>query len=85
MIRVLEGPGRRLNVFRGLRAAGIGVQLHYIPIYRFSYYRDDLGYPQDEWPAAEEYYAGAISLPMFPAVTRADVERVVTELRRLLD
>jgi len=85
VIRILEGAERRLSVFQGLRAARIGVQLHYIPIYRFSYYRDTLGYPQDQWPAAEEYYAGAISLPMFPALTRSGVKRVVAELRRLLD
>lgn len=84
VIRILEGSRRRLSVFQGLRAAAIGVQLHYIPIYRFTYYRDILGYPQDRWPATEEYYAGAVSLPIFPALTRADVERVVAELRRLL-
>jgi UDP-4-amino-4,6-dideoxy-N-acetyl-beta-L-altrosamine transaminase len=84
VIRILEGAQRRLSVFQGLRAARIGVQLHYIPIYRFSYYRDTLGYPQDQWPATEEYYAGAISLPMFPALTRPGVERVVADLRRLL-
>ena len=44
-----------------------------------------LGYPAGQLPAAEEYYASAISLPMFPALSRTDVERVVTELRRLLD
>ena len=60
------------------------MQVHYIPVYRLPYYRDVLGYPQDECPATEEYYWGAISLPMFPAMTRADVERVVRELRAAL-
>lgn len=84
VIRVLTGAGKRLEVFEGLRAAGIGVQVHYIPIYRHPHYRDTLGYPQDTCPHAETYYAGAISLPMFPGVSRMDVERVVGELRRLL-
>jgi dTDP-4-amino-4,6-dideoxygalactose transaminase len=60
------------------------VQVHYIPIYRFGHYRDTLSYPQDECPHAEDYYAGAISLPMYPALQREDVARVVEELRRLL-
>jgi perosamine synthetase len=85
VVRVLDGPRRRLAVFEGLRAAGIGVQLHYIPIYRFRYYREDLGYHQDQCPNAEEYYSGALSLPIFPALRRSDVEYVVRELRRLLD
>ena len=84
VVRVLEGPRRRLAVFEEMRAAGIGVQLHYIPIYRFTHYRERLGYPQDQCPNAEEYYATALSLPIFPALSRSDVERVVRELTRLL-
>jgi perosamine synthetase len=84
VVRVLAGPAVRREVFEGLRAAGIGVQVHYIPIYRFPYFRDTLGYPQDTCPHAEEYYASAISLPIYPALSRSDVERVVSELTRLL-
>ena len=83
VIRVVAGAEARLRVFEGLRAAGIGVQVHYIPIYRFPYYRDVVGAPQDACPNAEELYAGAISLPMFPAMEDSDVDRVVTELLNL--
>jgi perosamine synthetase len=84
VVRVLAGPEARLAVFEALRSAGIGVQVHYIPIYRLPYYRDVLGYGQDGFPATETYYWGAISLPIFPAMTRADVDRVVTELQDAL-
>lgn len=84
VIRVLAGPTVRRDVFEGMRAAGIGVQVHYIPIYRFPYYRDTLGYQQDTCPRAEDYYASAISLPVYPSLDRDDVEWVVTELRQLL-
>jgi perosamine synthetase len=84
VVRVLDGPDARLVAFEALRAAGIGVQVHYIPIYRLPYYRDELGYPQDDCPATEEYYAGAISMPMFPAMTESDIERVVAELQDAL-
>jgi dTDP-4-amino-4,6-dideoxygalactose transaminase len=60
------------------------VQVHYIPIYRQPYYRDVLGYGQDGFPVTEEYYWGAISLPVFPEMTDGDVERVVAELREAL-
>jgi dTDP-4-amino-4,6-dideoxygalactose transaminase len=49
------------------------------------YYRDTFGVPQDAFPRADEYYAGAISLPMFPAMNDADVDLVVSEFTRLLD
>ena len=84
VVHVKGGAEARYTAFEALRAAGIGVQVHYIPIYRLPHYRDTLGYAQDECPAAEEYYWGAISLPMFPGVTRSDVERVVRELKEAL-
>jgi len=84
VIRVREGAEARLAVYDALHAAGIGVQVHYIPIYRLPYYRDTLGFPQDEWPATDEYYAGALSLPIFPGLAESDVERVVEELREAL-
>ncbi len=84
VIHVRDGAETRLRVFNDLRAAGIGVQVHYIPTYRFPYYRSTLGYAQDECPEAERYYAGAISLPMFPAMADGDVERVAGALSEAL-
>lgn len=84
VVRIRAGAEARRDVYDKLRAAGIGVQVHYIPVYRLSYYRDVLGVPQDTCPNAERYYAGALSLPIFPAMTEDDVERVVTTLREAL-
>jgi dTDP-4-amino-4,6-dideoxygalactose transaminase len=85
VIRVLAGRTARHAVFEGLRAQRIGVQVHYIPIYRFPLYRDVLGFAQDECSEAERYYAGAISLPIFPGMTDEDVQRVVGALSEQLD
>jgi perosamine synthetase len=79
-IRVREGAAARKRAFESLRAAGIGVQVHYIPVYRLPYWRDTVGAPQDACPHAEALYAGLISLPMFPAMADSDVERVVEAL-----
>jgi dTDP-4-amino-4,6-dideoxygalactose transaminase len=49
------------------------------------FYRDNYGIDQGAFPHAAHYYAGAISLPLFPAMVAADVTRVVGELQRLLD
>ena len=83
-VHVRAGAEARLRAFDHLRAAGIGTQVHYIPIYRFSYYRDVLGAPQDACPEAERYYAGALSLPVYPGLTARDQERVARELRAAL-
>jgi dTDP-4-amino-4,6-dideoxygalactose transaminase len=80
VIRVKAGAEARRDAFDSLRAAGIGVQVHYIPVYRLPYYRDTLGFPQDACPAAETLYSGAITLPLFPAMGDHDVDRVVREL-----
>jgi UDP-4-amino-4,6-dideoxy-N-acetyl-beta-L-altrosamine transaminase len=85
VVQVREGPAARRRVFDGLRAAGIFVQVHYIPVTRMPFYRDTFGVTPHAFPHAEEYYAGAISLPMFPAMTDADVDHVVREIGRLLD
>lgn len=69
----------RAAVFAALRAAQIGVNVHYIPIHTQPYYRK-LGFRKGQFPAAERYYSRAISLPLFPAMTDAQQDRVVDVL-----
>lgn len=73
----------RLDVFNALRAAHIGVNVHYIPIHTQPHYRT-LGFKPGDFPAAESYYANAISLPLFPALTVAQQDRVVAVLQHAL-
>ncbi|SCW96236.1 MULTISPECIES: UDP-4-amino-4,6-dideoxy-N-acetyl-beta-L-altrosamine transaminase [unclassified Pseudomonas] len=73
-----------LQVFEGLRAAGIGVNLHYVPVHLQPYYRD-LGFATGDFPQAERYYSEAISLPMFPSLSDEQQDYVVEQLRRLLE
>jgi UDP-4-amino-4,6-dideoxy-N-acetyl-beta-L-altrosamine transaminase len=67
------------DVFEDLRARGIGVNLHYIPIYHQPYHSARAASPV-HCPEADRYYGEAISLPMFPTLTDADQEAVVTAL-----
>ncbi len=66
----------RLDVFQALRAENIGVNVHYIPVHWHPYYRS-LGYARGGWPVAEGEYERLITLPMFPAMTDADVTDVI--------
>ncbi|MGJ7516013.1 UDP-4-amino-4,6-dideoxy-N-acetyl-beta-L-altrosamine transaminase [Pseudomonas baetica] len=71
------------QVFEGLRAAGVGVNLHYIPLHLQPYYQG-LGFTEGDFPQAERYYAEAISLPLFPLLTDEQQDYVVEQLRRLI-
>lgn len=67
------------EVFERLRVAGIGVNLHYIPVYHHPYYAR-IGYNPSDFPEAERYYAEAISLPMYPGLTEEEQLEVVQRL-----
>jgi UDP-4-amino-4,6-dideoxy-N-acetyl-beta-L-altrosamine transaminase len=78
----VQVPNRRA-VYDAMQAAGIRVQVHYVPIYRHPVY-ERLGFSAADYPETENAYAGLLSLPMFPALTDAQQDTVVTELRRAL-
>jgi UDP-4-amino-4,6-dideoxy-N-acetyl-beta-L-altrosamine transaminase len=68
------------EVFEALRAAGIGVNLHYIPVYHQPYYAD-MGFKDGLCLEAEQYYETAISLPLFPALTFEQQDEVVNAIQ----
>ena len=78
----VQVPDRR-RVFEALRAAGIGVQTHYVPVYRHPAYAAP-GVGPDQFPHTEAAYSGLLSLPMYPDLTEADQDRVVDTLVALL-
>jgi UDP-4-amino-4,6-dideoxy-N-acetyl-beta-L-altrosamine transaminase len=82
VIRVRKGKEEksdRNKLFYYLRKAGIGVQLHYIPIYLQPYYRK-LGYRKGTCPQAEEYYKAAMSLPIYPSLTNKGIKYITTKI-----
>lgn len=66
----------REHLFFALHKAGIGVNVHYIPIHTQPYYQQ-LGFSIGDFPEAERYYKNALSLPMYPTLTRLDQEKVI--------
>lgn len=75
--------GGRDGVFDKMRASGIWVQVHYIPIYRHPYYRA-LGADPVAFPATEDAFEHLLSLPIFPSLTDSEQDRVVTALEGAL-
>ena len=69
------------QMFEGLREMDIGVNLHYIPVYHQPYYRN-LGFKVGYCLEAEQYYAEAISLPIYPNLTEMQQDRVIAALKK---
>lgn len=69
----------RRAVFERLRINGIGVNLHYIPVYHHPYY-ERMGFTPSDFPEAERYYAEAISLPIYPGLTEEQQSEVMRRL-----
>ncbi|WP_233880384.1 UDP-4-amino-4,6-dideoxy-N-acetyl-beta-L-altrosamine transaminase [Paraburkholderia flagellata] len=82
-LQTVRIPVTHVQVFTRLREAGIGVNLHYIPVHTQPYYQA-LGFKQGDFPEAERYYPEAISLPMYPTLTDAEQDYVVEALRAAL-
>lgn len=72
----------RATLVRELAEVGVGSQVHYIPVYRQPYFIRRYGPMRLD--GAERYYGSALALPLFPAMSDADVDRVVLELARAL-
>jgi len=72
----------RKEIFEALRAENIGVNVHYIPVYRQPYYQS-IGYLQEVCPNAEQFYETAITLPLFPKMTDTDAEDVMKAVRKV--
>jgi perosamine synthetase len=74
----------RAEVFAALRAEGIGVNVHYVPVHLHPYYRNELGTAPGTFPVAEDAYERMVSLPLFPAMSDADVDDVVAAVEKVL-
>ena len=71
------------QVFEELRQAGIGVNLHYIPVHTQPYYQK-LGFEWGDFPQSEQYYREAISIPLYAGLTQENQDRAIESLRGIL-
>lgn len=84
-IRVSEELRKKKDkIFSALRSSGIGVQVHYIPVYLHPYYQG-MGYRQGLCPVAENFYQSEISIPVHPGMDDQSVDAVIKAVRRSLN
>lgn len=76
----VEGGVARDDVIDRLRESGIGTSVHFIPLHVHSHYRNRFGYAPGDFPAAERAFDQVISLPLYPGMTDAEVERVIVSV-----
>lgn len=82
VIQVLEKD--RKEVFETLRKKNIGVNVHYIPVYKHPYYQKN-GYEKVHCENAEKYYANAISIPMYPLLSKEEQDYVIETIKGMLE
>jgi len=75
---------RRSEVFSKLRENGIGIQVHYIPVYFHPYY-EKLGYKKGVSPLAEDFYLREISLPIYFELSDDDVSFVASQIFKVME
>lgn len=74
----------RAEFMRRLAAAGVGASVHYTPLHRMPYWRDRYGLKDDDFPRADARFWRTVSLPLYPALTTGQVDRVCAVVRELL-
>lgn len=76
--------GKRAEVFKKLHKAGIGVQVHYIPVYWHPYFQKQ-GYKKGLCPKAETFYESCFSIPLFPTLSKKDQDYVIRQLQTITE
>lgn len=79
-----DAPLERAQLIERLAAEGIGTSVHYKPLHRMSYWRDRCGARAEDFPAAERWWRGCVSLPIHPSLRDDELERVCAALERAL-
>ncbi|MEO9255757.1 MAG: DegT/DnrJ/EryC1/StrS family aminotransferase, partial [Tepidiformaceae bacterium] len=83
-IRNESSPVQRDDVIRGLNERGIGTSVHFIPLHYHTAYQKLGRWQKGDFPVAEKFFEGEISLPMYPGMTDAEVDEVCDVLRSVV-
>jgi len=83
VIRIKGRDDDKAKIFQELRDKGIGVNLHYMPVYKQPYF-SGMGFDYNYLPESEAYYREAISLPLFPGLSFEDQDYIAKVLRKIL-
>ena len=74
----------RYDLFTHLQSLNYAPMVHYIPVHLLSYYKKRYGYKRGDFPVAENFYDRTVSIPLYPSLTDAEVEKVVTDITKFI-
>jgi len=77
----LKDSDKRLKLYEFLKENNIFAQVHYIPVHWHKFYRDEFGYKKEDFPVANEYYKGELSLPMYHSLTQEEQDYVIEKVK----
>lgn len=75
----------RARFIEELKSENIGTSVHFIPVHLHPYYRDTFGYQRGDYPQAEAVYDRIISLPLYPRMSKGDVQDVIEAVKRVIE
>lgn len=75
---------RREDLIAGLKSRGIGTSVHFIPLHLHPYYQQAWGYRPGDFPIAEAEYKNCLSLPLYPAMSEGDIQRVIEAIATIV-
>lgn len=78
---LLENSEERKRFFEYMRENNIFVQVHYIPLHTMPYYKEKYGFKKGDFPVAEDYYSREVSLPMYPTLSKEELEYIIKKIK----
>ena len=75
----------KVQIFNDLKMEGINCQVHYIPVHLQPYYRDNFGFKRGDYPIAEKFYESEISIPMYPALMKKDLDYISKTINKVIN
>jgi dTDP-4-amino-4,6-dideoxygalactose transaminase len=84
VIRVIEQKHgiNRDELYKKLSHEGIGLSVHYTPLHLLTFYKKTLSYKTGDFPTAEQISKEVLSLPIYPTITKAQINHVIKELSK---
>ena len=74
----------KTEFFEKMKQVGINLQVHYIPVHLQPFYKSNYGFTLGDYPISENFYKQTVSIPVYPSLTNAEIEKVVTDITKFV-
>ena len=74
----------KTEFFEKMKQVGINLQVHYIPVHLQPFYKRNYGFKLGDYPIAEKFYDRVVSIPLYPSLNDADVQKVIGDIKHFI-